>query len=99
MLDCDRRRIYVGVSTDVDRRLAEHRRADSRGARFTRGCRELELIYAVCVGGRALAQRVEYRLKKLPARTKRRLARERIGLHGLLAYLELDPPADCIFPV
>lgn len=93
MLDCDGSRVYVGVSTDVDRRLNEHRGDGGRGARFTRGCQRIELLYAVRVGGRGLAQRIEFRLKRLPAETKRDLARNGVGLHKLLDRLQLERPS------
>lgn len=64
ILDCDGR-LYTGISTDPERRLLEHRSGGVRGARFTRGAAQLELLWQVEVGDRSLAQRAEYRLRRL----------------------------------
>ncbi len=73
LLDCDGR-LYTGISTDPARRLQQHRAAGSRAARFTRGAERLELIWYVEVGSRSLAQRAEYRLRRLPRRVKLAIA-------------------------
>lgn len=64
LLDCDGR-LYTGISTNPQRRLEEHRAGGSRGARFTRGCQCVTLLWQVHVGERGWAQRAEYRLRKL----------------------------------
>lgn len=46
---------YTGVTTDVARRLAEHRAADGRGARFLRGRAPLEIVYRRMLGEHGLA--------------------------------------------
>ncbi|TVS14453.1 MAG: GIY-YIG nuclease family protein [Gammaproteobacteria bacterium] len=74
LLDCDGR-VYTGISTDPARRLKEHRAAGTRSARFTRGAERLELIWQVEVGSRSLAQKAEYRLRRLPRREKLAIAR------------------------
>lgn len=74
LLDCDGR-LYTGISTDPARRLRQHRAAGARAARFTRGAERLELIWQVPVGSRSLAQRAEYRLRRLPRRVKLAIAR------------------------
>ena len=81
--------LYTGVTTDVDRRLAEHRAG--RGARSLRGRGPLRLVYRRRIGGRGLALRVEHALKcrRKPdkeaivrARTSRRQLLERLGIEG-----------------
>lgn len=69
LLDCDGR-VYTGISTDPERRLAEHRSSRARGAKFTRGARDIRLAYRVRIGERSLALRAEARLKKLPRARK-----------------------------
>ncbi|MCC5886872.1 MAG: GIY-YIG nuclease family protein [Gammaproteobacteria bacterium] len=64
VIDCDGR-LYTGISTDPIRRLHEHRSGGRRSARFTRGARKLDLLWHLPVGDRALAQRAEYRLRRL----------------------------------
>lgn len=70
--------LYTGISTDVERRLAQHR--SNRGARRLRGRGPLQLVFATRLGQRGLAQRVEYRVKRLSRTDKERLVRGEIGL-------------------
>ncbi|OPY78988.1 MAG: GIY-YIG nuclease superfamily protein [Syntrophorhabdus sp. PtaU1.Bin153] len=58
-------KIYTGISTDVSRRLAEHRACGPRGAKFLRGRGPLKLLVKMQVGSRSLALRVEHRIKRL----------------------------------
>lgn len=88
LLDCDGR-LYTGISTDPERRLAEHRQGGSRAARFTRGARELALKYAVPIGDRSLAQRAEAQLRRLPRAEKLAIVRERLSRTDLLQRLGL----------
>ncbi|MEA5444612.1 GIY-YIG nuclease family protein [Gammaproteobacteria bacterium AB-CW1] len=64
VLDCDGR-FYTGVTTDVARRLSEHRQGRSRGARFTRGAGHITLVYQVALRDRSEAQQAEARLRRL----------------------------------
>lgn len=56
--------LYTGIATDVQRRVEEHR-SGARGARFLRGKGPLEIVFAEVVGDRALASRLEHRVKQL----------------------------------
>ncbi|APE29991.1 hypothetical protein BOX17_02880 [Halomonas aestuarii] len=62
--------LYTGITTDVDRRLAEHRAG--RGAKALRGKGPLVLVHHECVGSHGEALRREAAIKRLPARDKRR---------------------------
>ncbi|MDR9411948.1 MAG: GIY-YIG nuclease family protein [Haloquadratum sp.] len=70
MLECGDGSIYTGYSTDITRRIAQHRRGV--GARYTRGRGPLRLVYVRWFGSQTAAQRHEYTLKQLPATQKRR---------------------------
>lgn len=79
--------LYTGVTTDVARRLTEHR--DGAGARYLRGRGPLEIVYRRKVGERGLALRVEWRLKQksradkqaiVAARPSRRVLLKRLGV-------------------
>ena len=63
--------LYTGIALDVDRRVALHR--DGRGAKYLRGRAPLELVARHEVGERALALRVERRIKRLPRGGKQAL--------------------------
>jgi putative endonuclease len=62
--------LYTGIATDVARRLSEHEDAGKKGARSLRSKGPLELVYSARIGSRALALKVEIRIKKLPKRKK-----------------------------
>jgi putative endonuclease len=68
--------LYTGITTDVARRLAEHRAG--RGAKALRGKGPLALRHQEPVGSRGEALRLEARIKRLSAADKRAwLARRR----------------------
>jgi len=70
--------LYTGISTDVDRRLAEHRAG--RGAKALRGKGPLTLVHRECIGDHGAALRQEAAVKRLSAAAKRQwLARRRAG--------------------
>jgi putative endonuclease len=64
LLECNGSRIYTGITTDVARRLEEHRRS-RRGAKFTRANPPLRLLAAIQVQGRSEASKLEAALKRL----------------------------------
>ena len=55
--------LYCGITTDVERRLAEHNAGT--GAKYTRGRRPVTLKAFWQMDGRGLALREEYRIKHL----------------------------------
>ena len=74
--------IYTGVSTDVARRLDQHR--SGKGARYLRGRGPLVLARKMRVGNRGDALKVELRVKRLPHARKEKLIAGRIRLKDLL---------------
>jgi len=76
MIRCKDRSLYTGVTTDVTRRLAEHRNSSGQGARYLRGKGPLRLVLQVAAGTHGLALRVEARVKKLSKADKERLVRK-----------------------
>ncbi|XKE46462.1 GIY-YIG nuclease family protein [Halomonas organivorans] len=67
--------LYTGITTDVSRRLAQHRAG--RGAKALRGKGPLRLVYQERVGEHGEALRREAALKRLSAVAKRRWLTER----------------------
>lgn len=57
--------LYTGIATDVPRRYAEHVAGGPRAARYLRGNRPSALAFHTPIGNRALALRVEARLKRM----------------------------------
>ena len=80
--------LYTGIATDVARRIAEHEGAKT-GAKYLRGKGPLTLIFEQVVGNRALAQRVESRVKRLSPDEKSDPER----LRSLIAELGRGSPA------
>lgn len=71
ILRCGDGTLYTGITTDVERRLEEHRQG--RGAKYTRGRGPLELAYQEECGTHSEALKREYAVKRLPRDEKERL--------------------------
>ena len=82
--------LYTGIATDVDRRLEEHRSDAGKGAKYLRGRGPLELVYGRKLGDRALALRVEARLKRRPRTEKEAIVADAPSRRGLLRRLKVE---------
>lgn len=91
----ERGALYTGATNRLDRRLAEHRGKLARGAKFTRACQSLELVYHCTVGPRGLALRIEAKIKRLKKKQKELLVSSEPELNRLLELLGLPAAADC----
>ena len=78
--------LYTGVTTDVARRIGEHR-AGRRGARSLRGREPLAIVYRRRLGERGLALRVEWRFKHRPRADKLDIVASRPSRRALLRRL------------
>ncbi len=72
LLACADGTLYAGVTTDPDRRVAEHNRGT--GARYTRARRPVHLVYLEPHPDRSSASRREHELKRLSRAEKLALA-------------------------
>ncbi|MBP6925741.1 MAG: GIY-YIG nuclease family protein [Candidatus Pacebacteria bacterium] len=70
MLCCADNTFYTGITTDIDRRIAEHNNSDRVGARYTRVRRPVQLIYQTSHANRGDALREEARIKKMTRKQK-----------------------------
>ena len=75
--------LYTGIAADVARRVAEHEQG-GRGAKFLRGKGPLEVVFEEAAGDRALASRLEHRVKRLTRSQKLELISGRRCLDDLL---------------
>lgn len=97
LIRTDDNTLYTGITTDVQRRLAQHQAG--KGAKALRGKEGLSLAFAAEVGERGLALRLEYRIKQLTKRQKERLVAGDGSFEALLSGLKDDrsgsgtPPA------
>ncbi len=69
VLRCNDGSLYTGITTDPQRRMQEHNHS-SKGARYTRARRPVELVYVETVECRAAACKREYRIKQMTAGDK-----------------------------
>jgi putative endonuclease len=69
ILECRGGRLYTGVTTDLARRLDEHR-GGRRGARFTRAHPPAILLAVQRMPNRSEAQKLEAAIKRLPRARK-----------------------------
>ena len=81
--------LYTGVTTDVVRRLAEHRAGAGRGARYLRGRAPLAIAYRRKLGERGLALTVEWHLKRRSRRDKEAIIAARPSRRALLRWLSI----------
>jgi putative endonuclease len=68
---CIDRTLYTGITTDTDRRVAQHNRGT--GARYTRTRGPVKLVYLEKATDRGAALRREYEIKRMSVAGKRRL--------------------------
>ena len=68
LLECANGTYYAGITTDLDRRFAEH--VFGIGARYTRANPPVRVVAAKELADRASASRAEAALKKLPRAEK-----------------------------
>ena len=63
MLRCRDGSLYTGITTDVEKRLEQHR--SGKGAKYTRGRGPLELVYSEALPSRSEALKREAGIKRL----------------------------------
>ena len=68
---CTDNSLYTGITTDVERRFAQH--AAGTGAKYFRGHSPRQLVYLECGHDRSSASRREAEIKRLRPVDKRRL--------------------------
>jgi len=79
MVRCKGGHLYTGITTDVERRFAEHQ--SGKGAKYLRGKVPLELVFQQQIGSRSEALKIEALIKKWPKADK-----EKIINTGLAEY-------------
>jgi putative endonuclease len=68
LVRCSNGALYTGITTDVERRLAEHNA--EKGARYTRLHAPVELVWTEVHPDRSSASRREAQIKRLPREKK-----------------------------
>ena len=72
ILRCSDDTYYTGITTDIERRLAEHNSGDS-ATRYTRTRRPVRLVYLEPATDRSSATTRENRIKRMTRKGKERL--------------------------
>lgn len=70
LLTCADDTLYCGITTDVDRRMAQHNGKLAGGARYTCARRPVELTACAAVPDRSSAASLEAHVKSLPKAQK-----------------------------
>lgn len=76
ILRCEDGKLYTGITTDVQRRFAEHSEQGGKSARFTRSHKPEALEAVWSAADRSLASKLEYRIKSLTRAQKLALIAE-----------------------
>ena len=73
LIRCRDSTLYTGISTDVDRRLAQHQGQGSAGSRYLKGRGPLRLVFQEKLGSKSLALKLERRVKRMSKARKEEL--------------------------
>jgi putative endonuclease len=92
LLRNERNALYTGVTTNLPKRLHAHKNKLARGAKFTKACKSLELVYHCEVGPRTLALKIEARIKRLKKSQKNVLVSSNLSLNQLLEFTAIGNP-------
>ncbi|MDX1813061.1 MAG: GIY-YIG nuclease family protein [Gammaproteobacteria bacterium] len=74
IIRCDDDTLYTGITTDVEKRFAQH--ASKKGARYFFGRQPLEVMYVESGHNRSTASKREYEIKALSRKEKEALIRQ-----------------------
>jgi len=78
-------RLYTGITTDLERRVAEHSQGGPLGAKALRGRAPLQVVFTSPFADRSQASIAEYRVKQLTKATKERLIAGDITIQSVLS--------------
>lgn len=81
---CSDGSLYTGITTDVERRLAEHR--TPKGSKYLRGRGPLKLVFKKRIGEKGRALQVEREVKRLPRHKKERLIKTGAGIEVFFGF-------------
>lgn len=90
VLRCSDDSLYCGISTDVDRRLAEHRSGGPRAARYVRGRAPLQEVLRCPIVDHSTALRCERWFKSLSRAQKLAVLAGRVAIPGELSASHSD---------
>jgi len=83
ILRCGDDSLYTGITTDVERRFAEH--SAGKGAKYTRGRGPLKIVYREACGAHSQALKRELEIKAMTRVQKERLISGNLENQGNLS--------------
>lgn len=84
MIRCEDNSLYTGITTDIERRFAEHSEKDTKGAKYTKGHNALKVEVVWKTQTRSDASKLEYNLKRLTKQKKEELLVDNTKLQQFL---------------
>ena len=91
LLRCTDDSLYAGITTDVERRFAEHMSGSAKGAKYTKTHPPREVAAVWQVENRSVASKLEWRLKHLTKQKKEALCKEPEKLSEVVTIEEAGP--------
>lgn len=73
ILRCEDNSLYTGITTDLNRRLEEHKSQSEKSAKYTRTHKVIKMETAWTSENRVLASKLEYHIKRLTKKQKEEL--------------------------
>ena len=73
IIQCADDSLYIGITTEVERRFEEHQNGGPKSAKYVRGRGPLKLVFHTEIGDRSLASKYEYACKRLSKSQKTQL--------------------------
>ena len=83
LIRCKHGRLYTGITTDVERRLEEHKSSDKKGSKYLRGKTPLRLVMKKKIGSKSLALKIEAKVKRLSKIKKELLVEGKIKIRDI----------------
>ncbi len=96
MIRCVNKTLYTGITSNVDRRFAEHQSSGPRAARYLKGKGPLQLVFSTETEDRASALRLEQTIKKLSKAQKERLVQRPETMQEVIEKIPLAKIADAL---
>ena len=84
MLRCEDNSLYTGMTTDLERRLSEHKSKSERCAKYTLNHTALRFEVAWESATRSSASKLEYNLKRLTKAQKESIIKEESNFKKIL---------------
>jgi len=83
LIECANGNLYTGITTDVERRLQQHRSNSNKSAKYLRGKGPLRLAWQQEIGDKSTALKTEIKIKQLSKADKERIIRQQLSIQDI----------------